>query len=165
MRKENVVMFEPLEQRRLLSGVTGLIVPPPPPPPGGHGPPPPITIIGGSSSNPLITTSSLQVSGNQVSVTITNNTADPITLKYVLMSWPQKAGNLTQIDSNGTTIFSGDFPGPSAIISGWQGTADDRTAAPGASLTLTFTFAKNIGHKIDNFSLHLDFGTAGSVDF
>jgi len=127
-------------------------------------PPPVIVQDPTPPASPALTVSPLQFSSNVVTVTVTNNTDAPVTLKWLTMTFPTKNGNLKQIKIGSATILNTTFAGPSVLISGFAGTTADRTIGAGQSTTLTFVFSHNVDTSASSYLLHLNFGTAGAVD-
>jgi len=85
-------------------------------------------------------------------------------LKWLQYAIPTTDGNLTKVTLGGNTIFNSSIAGPNLLLSGWLGTADLRTIGVGQSLTLVFYFSKTANITASAYKLHLDFGTAGSLD-
>ena len=101
--------------------------------------------------NSPVKSSNVSVSGNSLSLTLTNTGSTSQVLNDLNIIWPSINGNLVKVTAGATTIFSTSKAGPEADISTFLGASSARTLGAGQSVTLTFTFANTADVLASNY--------------
>jgi hypothetical protein len=111
-----------------------------------------------------ITVTNKVFSAKTVQITFLNSTASNQVLNALQITWPQATnGNLKTVTMGPTTIFNTQTGGGNMIDFSLNGTNAQRTIAPGASQTLTFTFANNVNTTASNYTGTATFSPFGPV--
>ncbi len=103
---------------------------------------------------------SVTLSRDRIEWFITNNTAGPITIDTMSISWLAQHQNLKEINLGATRIFNTLLPPVSATINvnDWIGEATDRQIGANETAEIEIVFAKKYGnHQLSDFDVSISY--------
>jgi hypothetical protein len=106
-----------------------------------------------------ITPGTLQFSGKQVKLQITNDGTATITLSGLNLTFPGSNGKLKKVKLGGDTLFSGSLSSPATLTSAnLTSNVNKKSINPGVTRVLIFEFEKNVSTKPGDYSGTIKFG-------
>ncbi|MGB5752406.1 MAG: S8 family serine peptidase, partial [Thermoanaerobaculia bacterium] len=124
---------------------------------------PGISVAGGTA--PAQGSGRLEISGNKVKWTLTNETGSRIYLEDLHLEWPEANGSVKKIKLAGDVYRRFASP-PSLHVEGlWDGNLDDRKIDPYQVKALEIEFENDAELLVNDYFLEADFGGGSSLVF